>query len=344
MQNTKINRGELLNKVSSGINLLSEQGNSKELFQLKKLAYKIQNKESYYVFCGHFSAGKSSLLNDLLQVEKLPTSPIPTSANVVKLKNGESKMLITLKDGEMYQIQEDIQVDELKKLASDSGSIIELEWAQELFKIPTGSVLIDTPGIDSTDMDHLEATNSVIHLADSIFYLMDYQHVHSKTNIDFIHNLVEKNNKVCLVITCIDKHDETELTFEQFKHGVIGNLKKQGLGNLQVFYISTRDKSVDNNEYNQFINYLNDLYSHQDVVQIENDYASFLTIMNEQIQQLENDYIDLDQNADEIRSQYNDLNSEIEVIETSVSTFEENCLQSTQQVLTNSNITPFEMR
>lgn len=344
MQNTKINRGEILNKVSSGINLLSEQGNSKELFQLKKLAYKIQNKESYYVFCGHFSAGKSSLLNDLLQVEKLPTSPIPTSANVVKLKNGESKMLITLKDGEMYQIQEDIQVDELKKLASDSGSIIELEWAQELFKIPTGSVLIDTPGIDSTDMDHLEATNSVIHLADSIFYLMDYQHVHSKTNIDFIHNLVEKNNKVCLVITCIDKHDETELTFEQFKHGVIGNLKKQGLGNLQVFYISTRDKSVDNNEYNQFINYLNDLYSHQDVVQIENDYASFLTIMNEQIQQLENDYIDLDQNADEIRSQYNDLNNEIEVIETSVSTFEENCLQSTQQVLTNSNITPFEMR
>ncbi|PGS48947.1 dynamin family protein [Bacillus sp. AFS041924] len=344
MQNTKINRGELLNKVSSGINLLSDQGNSKELFQLKKLAYKIQNKESYYVFCGHFSAGKSSLLNDLLQVEKLPTSPIPTSANVVKLKNGESKMLITLKDGEMYQIQEDIQVDELKKLASDSGSIIELEWAQEIFKIPSGTVLIDTPGIDSTDMDHLDATNSVIHLADSIFYLMDYQHVHSKTNIDFINGLVEKNNKVCLVITCIDKHDETELTFEQFKHGVIGNLKKQGLNNLQVFYLSTRDKTVKNNQYNQFINYLNELYRDQDVVQLENDYASFLTIMNEQVQQLENDYIDIDQNADEIKSEYSILTNEIETIEKSVSSFEETCLQSTQQVLSNSNITPFEMR
>lgn len=344
MQNTKINRGELLNKVSSGINLLSDQGNSKELFQLKKLAFKIQNKESYYVFCGHFSAGKSSLLNDLLQVEKLPTSPIPTSANVVKLKNGESKMLITLKDGEMYQIQEDIQVDELKKLASDSGSIIELEWAQEIFKIPSGTVLIDTPGIDSTDMDHLDATNSVIHLADSIFYLMDYQHVHSKTNIDFINGLVEKNNKVCLVITCIDKHDETELTFEQFKHGVIGNLKKQGLNNLQVFYLSTRDKTVKNNQYNQFINYLNELYRDQDVVQLENDYASFLAIMNEQVQQLENDYIDIDQNADEIKSEYSILTNEIETIEKSVSSFEETCLQSTQQVLSNSNITPFEMR
>ncbi|WP_088069098.1 dynamin family protein [Gottfriedia luciferensis] len=344
MQNTKINRGELLNKVSSGIELLSEQQNSKELFQLKKLAYKIQNKESYYVFCGHFSAGKSSLLNDLLQVEKLPTSPIPTSANVVKLKSGASNMLITLKDGEMYQIQDDIQVDELKRLASDSASIIELEWSQEVFKIPTGTVLIDTPGIDSTDMDHLEATNSVIHLADSIFYLMDYQHVHSKTNIDFINSLVEKNNKVCLVITCIDKHDESELTFEEFKNGVVGNLKKQGLNNLQIFYISARDKSLKNNEYNSFINFLNDLYRNQEVVQLENDYTSFLTIMNEQVQQLENDYIEVDENATEIRLEFNELSNEIDTLKNSVSSFEENCLQTTQHVLNNSNITPFEMR
>lgn len=344
MQNTKINRGELLNKVSSGIELLSEQQNSKELFQLKKLAYKIQNKESYYVFCGHFSAGKSSLLNDLLQVEKLPTSPIPTSANVVKLKSGASNMLITLKDGEMYQIQDDIQVDELKRLASDSASIIELEWSQEVFKIPTGTVLIDTPGIDSTDMDHLEATNSVIHLADSIFYLMDYQHVHSKTNIDFINSLVEKNNKVCLVITCIDKHDESELTFEEFQNGVVGNLKKQGLNNLQIFYISARDKSLKNNEYNSFINFLNDLYRNQEVVQLENDYTSFLTIMNEQVQQLENDYIEVDENATEIRLEFNELSNEIDTLKNSVSSFEENCLQTTQHVLNNSNITPFEMR
>jgi len=43
LQNTKVNRGDLLNKVSSGIELLTKQENSKELFQLKKLAYKIQN-------------------------------------------------------------------------------------------------------------------------------------------------------------------------------------------------------------------------------------------------------------------------------------------------------------
>lgn len=344
MQNTKVNRGDLLNKVSSGIELLTNQENSKELFQLKKLAYKIQNKESYYVFCGHFSAGKSSLLNDLLQVEKLPTSPIPTSANVVKLKNGQNDLLITLKNGDMYQIEDEIEVDDLKKLAKDSSSIIELEWSQESFKIPNGVVLIDTPGIDSTDVDHLEATHSVIHLADCIFYLMDYQHVHSKTNIDFIHSLIEKNDRVCLVITCIDKHDETELTFDSFKDGVISNLKKQGLEKLTIFYLSTRDKSVQNNEYNTLINYLNNLYNQQDTLQIMHDSSSFKTIMKEQMQHLENEQVELDENFPQYKAEYDGLLSEISVLRNIKAQFEEDCSQTTQQVLTNSNITPFEMR
>ena len=344
MQNTKVNRGDLLNKVSSGIELLTKQENSKELFQLKKLAYKIQNKESYYVFCGHFSAGKSSLLNDLLQVEKLPTSPIPTSANVVKLKNGQNDLLITLKNGDMYQIEDEIEVEDLKKLAKDSSSIIELEWSQDSFKIPEGVVLIDTPGIDSTDVDHLEATNSVIHLADCIFYLMDYQHVHSKTNIDFIHSLIEKNDRVCLVITCIDKHDETELTFEAFKDGVISNLKKQGLEKLTIFYLSTRDKSVQNNEYQSFIGFLNNLYDQQETMQIDHDSSSFETIMKEQMQHLENEQIELDENFPQYKADYNEILTEISVLNNVKVQFEEDCSQTTQQVLTNSNITPFEMR
>lgn len=344
MQNIKINSKDLLSKVSSGINLLTKQKNSKELFQLKKLAYKIQNNESYYVFCGHFSAGKSSLLNDLLQVEKLPTSPIPTSANVVKLKNGINKLLITLKNGEMYQLEDDLELAELKKLAQDSSSIIELEWWQESFKIPNGTVLIDTPGIDSTDVDHLDATNSVIHLADSIFYLMDYQHVHSKTNIDFINGLIEKNNKVCLVITCIDKHDETELTFEEFENGVVSNLKKQGLDHLKIFYLSSKVKSFKNNEYNQFISYLNGLYQHQDVTQLENDYTSFLNIMKEQIQHLENEHIELDGDLSKFKEEHNELTNEITLLNESIQAFKENCYQKAHQVLVNSNVTPFEMR
>lgn len=344
MQKTTINREDLLNKVTLGINVLSEQNNEKELFQLKKLAYKIKNQESYYVFCGHFSAGKSSMLNDLLKVEKLPTSPIPTSANVVKLKKGNDRLFITLKNGEMFEVSDDIQPDELKMLCKDSSSIIELEWSQSNFNLPEGVVLIDTPGIDSTDIDHLDATNSVIHLADHIFYLMDYQHVHSKTNIDFIKSLVEKNSRVCLIITCIDKHDETELTFEEFKHGVESNLIKQGLENLTIFYLSTKVKEIENNEYLAFDKYLNGLNKNHFDTQIEHDYASLLRIVNEQIQQLESELNETEEDHTDLLEEFNRLKDDICKLDNEIDYFEENCLQLTQQVLSNSNITPFEMR
>ncbi|WP_054635683.1 dynamin family protein [Thalassobacillus sp. C254] len=59
--------------------------NQARLEQLKEK----QNNETFDVaFCGHFSAGKSTILNHILGAEVLPTSPIPTSANIITIKQG----------------------------------------------------------------------------------------------------------------------------------------------------------------------------------------------------------------------------------------------------------------
>lgn len=43
-------------------------------------------KEVTIGFTGHFSAGKSSMINALLGETILPSSPIPTSANIVEIR------------------------------------------------------------------------------------------------------------------------------------------------------------------------------------------------------------------------------------------------------------------
>ncbi|MGV2788620.1 dynamin family protein, partial [Clostridium perfringens] len=45
-------------------------------------------------FCGHFSAGKSSMINALCGKKVLPSGPVPTSANVVTIRSGEPRALI----------------------------------------------------------------------------------------------------------------------------------------------------------------------------------------------------------------------------------------------------------
>ncbi len=69
------------------------------------------------------------------------------------------------------------------------------------------------PGIDSTDDAHQLATESTLHLADVIFYMMDYNHVQSEVNLQFVKELKQRNKTVYLVVNQIDKHKENELSF-----------------------------------------------------------------------------------------------------------------------------------
>ena len=63
-----------------------DEGDAKRLLELLS---KLDDGQLTVAFCGHFSAGKSTLVNRLCGTELLPSSPIPTSANVVSIRNGE---------------------------------------------------------------------------------------------------------------------------------------------------------------------------------------------------------------------------------------------------------------
>lgn len=79
---------------------------------------------------------------------------------------------------------------------------------------------MDTPGIDSTDDAHRVSTESALHLADVVFYVMDYNHVQSEVNFLFTKELLEAEKPTYLIINMIDKHDENELGFQDFKLSV----------------------------------------------------------------------------------------------------------------------------
>lgn len=73
--------------------------------QLAAIMKKAADEEVYIAFTGHYSAGKSSLLNTLLGEDILPTSPIPTSANLVVIRHGEDKVVLHTTDGAYAEIK-----------------------------------------------------------------------------------------------------------------------------------------------------------------------------------------------------------------------------------------------
>src|SRR5690625_78503 len=182
--------------------------------KLVDLFEKMQNSEFNVSFAGHFSAGKSSIINYLLGKDVLPKSPIPTSANIVKLTSGKGTARIYFAEETPVEYKEPYDFDMIKKYATDKDTIKRIEISTTDHIIPKNCSLIDTPGIDAADDADRLMTESALHVVDTLYYVMDYNHVQSEMNLYFLQELQRKQISFSIIINQIDKHNEAERSEE----------------------------------------------------------------------------------------------------------------------------------
>ncbi|MFP3508671.1 dynamin family protein [Peribacillus sp. SIMBA_075] len=216
--------------------------------KLKQLIMKVNDEEFIIAFCGHFSAGKSSMINFLLGDQVLPSSPIPTSANTVKVQKGEDYAKVFYHHQPPVLFPAPYDFKEVKKFAKDGDSVSAITISSNHFSMPESCAIMDTPGIDSTDDAHRVSTESALHLADVVFYVMDYNHVQSEVNFLFTKELLEAEKPTYLIINMIDKHDENELSFQDFKLSVTEAFANWNVYPDGIFYTSVRDLNNSENE------------------------------------------------------------------------------------------------
>ncbi|MDQ0416339.1 putative GTPase [Croceifilum oryzae] len=216
--------------------------------KLQDLMRKVFHQEFSIAFCGHFSAGKSSMMNELFGEQILPTSPIPTSANVVEIRHGENQVTLVLTSGERYTFAGSYMDEDLRELCKNGEDIVAVEVSKESISLPKGVSLLDTPGVDSTDDAHRIATESTLHMADLILFMMDYNHVQSEGNLQFLKGLAERNKKIYIVINQIDKHRDQELSFTNYQQNVKQTFDNWDLQVEGIYYTSLRDLGHEHNE------------------------------------------------------------------------------------------------
>ncbi|WP_202077442.1 dynamin family protein [Caldalkalibacillus salinus] len=201
---------------------------AKTASKVNDLISKLEENTLNIGFCGHFSAGKSSMINALLGEALLPSSPIPTSANLVILRQGPPQAVITLTDGQTKTVKlEDI--DQWKHYYKDGTQVKKVDIQTDQPLLEEGVQLLDTPGIDSTDHQHQAATEEALHLADLIVFVTDYNHVQSEGNFEFLKRLKEKGKRIILVVNQIDKHRDSELSMNKFQERMNEGLRSWGV-------------------------------------------------------------------------------------------------------------------
>lgn len=260
-----------------------QSGDETNTRKLAELVEKVQNDEFVVGFCGHFSAGKSTMINRIAGVDLLPSNPIPTSANLAKIQSGESAFAhVYFTNGEAVEFSFPYDLGEIRRFAVD-GKVRSIEINHPLEDFPTGITLLDTPGIDSTDDAHRVATESALHLADMIFYVTDYNHVLSEMNVAFLKQLQQQNKRIILVVNQIDKHSSDELHFKDYRQGIIDGFASQGIMPEHIFFTSLRSPNHPQNEFAELKASIKSLVADKDQLIDENAEIAARQLIKEHI-------------------------------------------------------------
>ncbi|MFC5448164.1 dynamin family protein [Paenibacillus aestuarii] len=244
MVETKMTAMSAAMKQMHGI--LRQTGDEENAAKMEQLLEKISLDRMNIAFCGHFSAGKSTLINQLCGHPLLPSSPIPTSANIVSIRNGEPGAHVKLKDSEAMQT---IALEQLEAYAVNGTDIESVEITYPIPFLGGHAALLDTPGIDSTDDAHHQSTESALHLADVVFYVMDYNHVQSEVNLAFTKKMKEWGKPLYLIVNMIDKHKEWELSFTQYQEGTKQAFLSWGIEPDGLLYVTMKEPNHAHNEF-----------------------------------------------------------------------------------------------
>ncbi|XID94377.1 dynamin family protein [Paenibacillaceae bacterium WGS1546] len=228
--------------------------------KLAELADKLRADRLTVAFCGHFSAGKSTLVNTLCGASLLPSSPIPTSANVVTVVNGEPLAETSFRDanGTVHPSRA-VPVERLHDYAADGEGVTSIRVSYPIPLLGDRMAVVDTPGVDSTDGAHRAATESALHLADVVFYVTDYNHVQSEVNFRFLRSLARWGKPTYLLVNQIDKHREDQIAFADFRESLAQSLRGWDIEPAGTLFLSLRVPEHPLSQWEQLLGLIRDL-------------------------------------------------------------------------------------
>ena len=272
---------------------ISKSNNKQLMSEIDYTIKKVYDDLFVVSFIGHFSAGKSSLINYLLEEDVLPSSPIPTTSKTVQIEvNNDTLARVYIDKNHFVKLN---NLSEVKDINKKDVAIEYVKIMHESKKYDDTFVFQDTPGVDSKTSAHEESTNKFLLNSDYVFFTVEYNHVESESNLSFLSEIASYNIPFSLIVNQIDKHDDNELSYETFIHRLNTTLENHGITPEHIFTTSIYDTPYrQNNELETFLKELDQSrkefkarYHDRIIKNIESKHVDYLndTLSNLQVEE-----------------------------------------------------------
>ncbi|MGD6887614.1 dynamin family protein [Staphylococcus shinii] len=283
MSNTK--QLDILYKLKKEV---EKSKNARLVHIINQVIKKVFLEQYTATFVGHFSAGKSTLINLLLEENILPSSPVPTTSNTAIVSVAENPGIIANLSNQQYTLLNNYA--DVKKMNRENFDVesVEIKFPSDKFR--KGFTLQDTPGVDSNVSSHQSSTEEFMYTSNVLFYTVDYNHVQSALNFQFMKQLNQAGVPVVFVINQIDKHNEDEISFDTFKSRVEKSITEWEIDLDKTFYVSKFNH--EHNEIEALSDYLVEIDKNRESME---DYVSRIVkfITEEQLSYIKYEIQDL---------------------------------------------------
>lgn len=189
--------------VIEAANWLGETTDVARLYRLKELA---DNHRFYVTIWGHYSAGKSMLINNIIEKDILPVQSRETTAVLTYIQYGTlEECVIVYENGTSANYDLDVLKDIFQNTSKfeEVGEIDHIEVYVNNDLLITGLILVDTPGVNTVIQKHQDLAVDAIEQSGRIIYVLG----NSPSNVDkqFIKQISDCGVQISFIRTKCDK-------------------------------------------------------------------------------------------------------------------------------------------
>jgi small GTP-binding protein len=196
------------------------------------------------VVVGRFSRGKTSLMNAMLETERLPTGIVPLTSVITTVGYGSSERAYIEYEGS--RLPSEIALEALPEYVTQQQNpgnarhvaIARVQLPCEMLR--RGFYLVDTPGLGSSIIENTRTTEGFLSEADAFILVTSYDSPLSEEELRVLRAVAQSPERVFLVVNKQDSVVDAD------KDAVLAHVRDQarrvyGEAPPQIFSVSARD-------------------------------------------------------------------------------------------------------
>lgn len=173
-----------------------------------KIRSRQENANLILPLVGEFSSGKTTLINSLTDSKKLETATKPTTATIYEVHFGcdSCHAKVVTEEGHIQD------VDDIANLKNDDLANAKVVTVFDTStRVPSTTILVDTPGLSSPDPKHKQTLVSFLPKADGIMLVTDINQQITRSLTDFIETMKLSKRPIFLILTKSDTKSAVDI-------------------------------------------------------------------------------------------------------------------------------------